>query len=105
VSGRLLDFDPLTQTSTVFHELEDGKTWGLESLQKADQIIEANKLFMNGVDERARYGEMDRVASIPMNLYFELKRNGIADDPVAFKRWLDDPDNRAFRTRPGRLSR
>jgi hypothetical protein len=25
------------------------------------------------------------------------------DDPAAFKRWLNDPDNRFFRTSPGTL--
>jgi hypothetical protein len=76
-----------------------------ETIHDVEPILEANKLFMNDVDERARYGEMDRVASIPLDIYLELDRKGIAKDPVAFKRWLDDPDNRAFRTRPGRLSR
>jgi hypothetical protein len=46
---------------------------------------------------------MDRVASIPMGVYMELDAKGIARDEKAFARWLDDPDQRAFRTRPGRL--
>jgi hypothetical protein len=33
----------------------------------------------------------------------ELKQQGIIDDPKALRRWLNDPDNRYFRTRPGRV--
>jgi len=43
------------------------------------------------------------VASIPLNLYYDLKRQGIVDDPARFKKWLNDSDNRFFRTRGGRV--
>jgi hypothetical protein len=46
---------------------------------------------------------MHKVASIPMNVYFDLKEKGILDDPAALKRWLNDSDNRFFRTKAGRV--
>jgi hypothetical protein len=46
---------------------------------------------------------MQRVATLPLVLWMKLKQDGILDDPRALRRWLNDPDNRAFRTRPGRL--
>lgn len=106
MSGRLLDFDPLTQISSVYHDENDGLGMGIETVQDVTDIVEMNKLLFNDVDERARYGEkLNRVASIPLGVYFDLERRGITKDPVAFKKWMDDPDNRAFRTRPGRLSK
>jgi hypothetical protein len=45
------------------------------------------------------------VARLPLHVYFELKRKGIADDKEAFAKWLDDPANSAWRTRPGRVSK
>jgi hypothetical protein len=36
-------------------------------------------------------------------VYYELKRQGIADDPKALKKWLNDRDNQVFRTRAGTL--
>jgi hypothetical protein len=36
-------------------------------------------------------------------VYYDLKRRGIADDPKKFKQWLNDRDNRVFRTRAGTL--
>lgn len=106
VSARdtLLDYDPLTQIRTDYHEIDDRHV-GFETRQDVTDIIEVNKTFMADVDERHRYGDMSRVASIPVSVFFELERTGISRDPVAFKRWLDDPDNRLFRTRPGRLSK
>jgi hypothetical protein len=46
---------------------------------------------------------MHKVASIPMTLFYDLKKQGIIDDPARLKAWLNNPDNRFFRTRPGRV--
>jgi len=43
------------------------------------------------------------VASIPLNVYYDLKQKGIIDDAKAFKRWLNDSENRFFRTKPGKV--
>lgn len=73
----------------------------IEAVQEVDHLLEANKAALNGADES--WGDGARVAAIPMNVYDELRRTGIADDKKAFKKFLNDPDNRAFRTRPGRV--
>jgi hypothetical protein len=44
---------------------------------------------------------MHHVAQIPMALYYDLKSKGITEDPARMKAWLNDPENRYFRTRPG----
>ena len=46
-------------------------------------------------------GDFHHVASVPGNILFDLLRKGIIDDPKAFSRWLNDPDNRVFRTKAG----
>ena len=43
------------------------------------------------------------VARLPLTQYMELKRQGKLDDPKAFKRWLNDPDHRAFRVAGGKV--
>ena len=96
------DEDPLTLKRTLWHEDQDGLT--IVPQQNVEPILEANKRLHNSVDERARWkGSWHRVASIPMPLYMELERRGITKDPKAFARWLNDRDNRFFRTRPGRV--
>ena len=45
------------------------------------------------------------IANIPTVIYYDLlKRFGsYKDNPKAWKRWLNDPDNRAFRTTGGKV--
>jgi len=98
---KLLDTDPNTGIRHVFNydEMTDEATITAE--QDVNEVIEANKAAYN--DAPDRYGEFTRVAQIPMVIYWELKKKGILDDQVALKRWLNDPDNRFFRTRPGQV--
>ena len=73
-------------------------------MQTVDNAAEDNKATFKQFDERADWkGDMHKVASIPMSIFYDLKRKGILDDPVAMKKWLNDPDNRVFRTRPGQV--
>ena len=39
-----------------------------------------------------------KVASIPLVVWNDLQKKGITRDKAAFKRWLNDPDNKFFRT-------
>lgn len=71
-------------------------------------IIEANKASYNSFDERARWGEFNRVAEIPFPVIEDLNRQGIMRgfvvlDQKKMKAWLNNPDNRFFRTRPGKI--
>ena len=69
--------------------------------QDVSAIIEANKAEFN--DAPDRWGEWTKVGSIPLSVYYELERKGILHDQKALAAWLNDPDNRAFRTRGGTL--
>lgn len=86
-----------------WHEDAEGNVT-LQTQQDVSQVIEQNKREFNSVDERAGWGgEMHKVASIPLSLLHELEKKGITKDPARLKAWLNDPDNRAFRTRPGKV--
>lgn len=97
----LFEDDPMTLTRRIFHHDPDTRTVTIESKQNVDPIVEDAKAHFNAHDERARYSDLNKVASIPMNVFMDLKRKGIVDDPKAFRAWLNDRDNRVFRTRPG----
>jgi hypothetical protein len=97
---RLFDRDPLTGISKYWHVTDKGE-YVVETVQDVTKIKDANKRAYNGTD--GKFGDLPRVASIPLSVYYELKRKGIADDPVALKKWLNDGDNHVFRTRAGRL--
>lgn len=78
----------------------------VQTEQDVTQIVEANKAEYNALDYGARWGDFTRVASIPFTVIDALNKQGIMQgfevkDAPAFKRWLNDPENRFFRTRPG----
>ena len=75
----------------------------IETVQNVTPYLEAAKASFNNTDERARWGEWQRVATIPLAVMSHLKKSGIADDPKRMKAWLNDRDNQLFRTRPGRV--
>ena len=75
----------------------------VETSQNVTAIIEENKQDFNLQEKHSKYGEWSKVASIPLSIYFELKAQGKLDDDAYMKRWLNDPENRYFRTRPGQV--
>ena len=75
----------------------------VETSQDITAIIEENKQDFNLQEKHSKYGEWNKVASIPLSIYFELKAQGKLDDDAYMKRWLNDPENRYFRTRPGQV--
>ena len=98
---RLFDVDPTTGIRRYRHVKDNGE-YVIETEQRLD-VDDSNTRARNETDKRTRWGDINRVASIPLSVYYELKRQGIADDPAALKKWLNDPDNRVFRTREGTL--
>ena len=102
---RNLSVDPLSGIKTDFI-YEEGDSLKDDSIviatsQDVTSIVEANKRSANAIDKHHKHGEWSKVASIPLSTYYQLKERGIVDDPVRFKRWLNDSDNKYFRTRGG----
>lgn len=99
--ARVLDCNPESGTIQLFHydEAEDRVT--IETIADVTELVEQNKAIFNEHTRLDRHGEWARVASIPLCVYYDLKAKGIVDDEEAMKKWLNDPDNRFFRTRSG----
>jgi hypothetical protein len=101
---RLLDYDPITKTTQWYHYDEITGDIGLETEQDVTAIVEHNKSIFNQFDERTPWkgDKGHHVASIPMTIYNELAKisNNFKDEKV-IRKWLNDPDNRVFRVRPG----
>lgn len=83
----------------------------VETRQDVSAIIEQNKREYNSFDERARWSDElfgNKIASIPMTVIDDLNTKGIMRgfaiiDEVRFAAFLNDPLNRAWRTRTGRV--
>jgi hypothetical protein len=81
----------------------------IQTRQDVSDIVEQNKKEYNSYDERARWSDNlfgNKVASIPMTVIDDLNKQGIMRgfavlDDKRFALWLNDPMNRAWRTRTG----
>jgi hypothetical protein len=81
----------------------------IEMRQDVTDIVEQNKKEYNSFDERARWSDElfgNKVASIPYSVIDDLNKQGIMRgfavlDDKRFAAWLNDPMNRAWRTRTG----
>jgi hypothetical protein len=81
----------------------------IQTRQDVSDIIEQNKKEYNSFDERARWSDQlfgNKVASIPLTVIDDLNKEGIMRgyavvDEKRFAVWLNDPMNRAWRTRTG----
>jgi hypothetical protein len=101
---RVLDFQPDTGIRELFYYDPDRDRFRIETIQDIDPILEKNRSGRNETDERANWkGDLHHIGSIPLVTYYKLMREGILDDQKAMKRWLNDPVNRVFRSRPGRV--
>ena len=89
-----------------FHDI-DGNQF-IETKQDISAILESNKAQFNAIDERAKWGEWTKIASLPNVVIDDLNRQGIMRgfavvDEKRFRTFLNNPDNRFFRTRPGQI--
>ena len=102
MTSKLFDYDPITNTKKMWHYDADKDEATIETIFDIQAVGENNKAKYNSFDERANWnGDMHHVASIPMSLFYQLKAEGKLEDQAYMKRFLNDPDNRVFRTRPG----
>lgn len=91
----------------MFHPSDDGADFIEEAKQDVGDRVALNKALYN--ETRSGWGDGQRVASIPTVVWESLIHKGIVTasgqvlDMPRFKAFLNDPDNRAFRTRPGRI--
>lgn len=92
---------------TIAHFDSDGGMT-LETTQDVTGIIEGNKKAFNEVTSLDKWGDLTKVARLPLTVVDDLNKKGIMRgfavmDETRFKAFLNDPDNRFFRTRPGRV--
>ncbi len=107
MSKKLISFDPVTKKKTWLTEDVDGL--GFETQQDTSAIVDAAKA--QEIDWRP--GQMigntqkhqQKVAEIPNVIYYDLlkKFGDPKNNPKAWKAWLNDADNRAFRTTGGSI--
>lgn len=74
------------------------------SEQPVADLLDGNQAQRNeGAQMRGTQHHMLEIARMPTTLYHELRRKfgPLKHNEMAWKRWLNDPDNRLFRTWDG----
>ena len=70
---------------------------------RVDPTVEENKAVRNMADAGWK-GDYHRVASIPLNVYYDQIAEAVKQDDMRFvSKWLNDSDNAAWRTKDGRV--
>jgi hypothetical protein len=102
----LLDTSPFRYTEFIE---EPDNTISITTHQDVEPVIEQNKIEYNAFGDHlslGKRGEWHKVASIPLTVYDKWKSetNGAIDkDPKLLAKYLNDPDNKFFKTSPTKL--
>lgn len=88
------------RSTTIERDAETGELVIWQS-QDTKPIVESAKAIASNFDPYLRK-DMQHVARIPLVMWQHLCRLGIAQDPVAFKAWLNSREARLLRTDDGR---
>lgn len=111
MQSRVLSCDPLAGITRTHHYDDTNGITTIETTQDVEGILDITKALHAGVDERARWNDPTggalgvRVAEIPLSILYDPKNRHLLEDQKALAKWLDDPDNKLFRTRPGKMSK
>jgi hypothetical protein len=98
----LVDHDFHLKRTVWARENPDGSTT-YRTDYAVDDTLEAN-LAMRNSAEKGWKGDWHKIASIPLNVYYDqLAEAARQDDGKFLSRWLNDSDNRAWRTKDGRV--
>lgn len=96
-------FNHEPQTGRTVWRYFDGEATHFRTDYPVDKILDANKADQADLAGK-KWGDGQRVASIPLNVYFEqLNEASRQGDDKYLSRWLNDSDNAAFRVKEGRV--
>jgi len=100
----LVDHD-VASGRTVWRLVEGGRVHFRTDYPVGAIIDDNARAFNDSLHQRFDDGIGQRVASIPLNVFYgeHLHEAQLQNDAAFIERWLNHPDNRAFRTFKGKL--
>ena len=98
----LFDYDPQLKRQVWSRRNPDGSQT-FRTDYEVDPTIEANTAMRNLASPGWK-GDYHKVASIPLNVFWDqLAEASKQDDDKYISKWLNDSDNRAWRSKDGRV--
>ena len=104
INNRIFEIDKATGTKKTFHYDEQDDTCVIATRQDVTGIIESAREEYK-ISRGFKGDGFHHAANIPNVILWDLWRRGILMDDDALLKWIDDPDNRAFKTHPGKVRR
>ena len=99
---RLFDEQPDAGIKRWFVYDHDNDTFKIVTEQDTTGLLERSQTNYNRLRERSPWkGDFHHVGVIPMTVLEQAMREGWTEED--YKKWVNDPDNRKFRSRPGRV--
>ena len=96
-------------TKTILHSDDSEGKIHIETTQDVQPVLEENKIRRNLGEFHNKIKDWYHAASIPLVVVQQLVKKGImhphgaVKDKARFKKWVNDPDNRAFRIWQGNV--
>ena len=96
-------------TKTILHMYDSEGKIHIETTQDVQPVLEENKIRSNLGEFHNKKKDWYHAASIPLVVVEQLVKKGImhphgaVKDKARFKKWVNDPDNRAFRIWQGNV--
>lgn len=103
MAKRLFSHDPVFGVTKYWHWDEMSDEVAIETVQDIEPLLEYNQRLRNDQTSLDRWGDGKVVAKIPMTEYAKLLADKRIHDQAYLRRWLNDPENRKYRTRLGRV--
>ena len=107
MTKKIIGYDPHQKKTTYFHGGNDGQHYVLVEQETKEIIKKAKDLYMDYKPYNlvGSQNHMRQIAEIPANLYYDLieKLGEPKHNKRAWARWLNDPDNKFFRTGGGNI--
>lgn len=108
IKTKVFDVDPMFNILRLWHYDTDTDKVTIETRQGAtdsyNALLDLNAASRNLTSAKTPYQDgMHHVARIPLVILEDLQRRGITRDQKEMKKWLNDPENRYFRTREGKV--
>jgi hypothetical protein len=99
---RLFDYDHATGRQVWMLQNDDGSTT-FRTDYPVQPTIDVNTAQRN-LSQKHWAGDYHQIASIPLNVYHDqLAAASQQDDQKFISKWLNDSDNRAWRTKDGQV--
>jgi hypothetical protein len=100
MSRRLFSHNAALGITTYAHVDHDSDKIVLQKVVDEEGLLENTQRSRNSYTSLDRMGDgFQHVAEVPMHIYSQWLADGRDKDEAFVRRWLNDPENRRYRTR------